>query len=337
MTVGGAYTAAVPSPKTAFITGVTGQDGTYLARSLASDGWRVVGATIDEIRPTDGCYLGDVELRTLDVRDAGAVSAMVADVEPDRIYNLAAVSSVALSWEEPTLTFAVNTEGVRHLLAAIDDQRHRTGRDARLLQASSAEVRGAGADSPYARSKAAAEDLVAEARDAGTYAVCAVLHNHESPLRPERFVTRKITRAAAEIARGRRDELTLGNLDVSRDWGFAGDYVRALRLLVEADDPVDIEIGTGVAHSLGDLLAVAFAAAGVKDPDAHVGHDPGLVRTVDAAVLVADPEPAKRLLGWVASTSFEETVRHMVDVDLRRLDTGVEDDVSYLWPGAALL
>lgn len=322
----------MPSPHTALITGVTGQDGTYLARSLAADGWQVVGTTIDEIRSTDVCYLGDVELRSLDVRDAAAVTAMVAEVQPDRIFNLAAVSSVAMSWEEPALTFAVNTDGVRHLLAAIDDQRRRTGRDARLVQASSAEVRGAGAESPYARSKAAAEDLVVEAREAGTYAVCAVLHNHESPLRPERFVTRKIVRAAAEIARGRRDELSLGNLDVRRDWGFAGDYVGALRSLVEMDDPVDVEIGTGVAHSLGDLLAVAFDAAGVEHPDAHVVHDPALVRTVDAAVLVADPEPASRLLGWVASTSFEDTVRHMVDVDLRRLDSGIEDDPAYLWP-----
>lgn len=335
MGVSGAYTSAVPSPQTALITGVTGQDGTYLARSLAADGWRVVGATINEIGPADGCYLADVDLRHLDVRDAAAVHALVAEVEPDRIYNLAAISSVAMSWEQPELTFAVNTEGVRHLLSAIADQRRRTGKEARLLQASSAEVRGSGAESPYAKSKAAAERLVLEARAQGTYAACAVLFNHESPLRPERFVTRKIARAAAEIARNRRDKVTLGNLDVRRDWGFAGDYVGALRALLEADEPADVEIGTGVAHSLGDLLAVAFDAAGLDDPGAHVLQDPGLMRSVDADVLVADPDPARRLLGWTAATSFADTVRHMVDVDLRRLDSGVEHDTAYLWPSQA--
>jgi GDPmannose 4,6-dehydratase len=167
----------------------------------------------------------------------------------------------------------------------------------------------------------------------GLHASCAILSNHESPLRDTTFVTRKITAAAAEIALGRRDSVTLGNLDVRRDWGFAGDHVGAMRLLARAAEPLDVPIGTGVGHALADLVAEAFAAAGVDDPARHVVHDPALVRPADAAVSVADPEPARRLLGWQATTSFEDVVRHMVAVDLERLRSGVDQRLDYLYPG----
>ena len=320
------------APRTALITGVSGQDGVYLARALLADGYRVVGTR----RPGDGgaddaaAYLRGVEVVPLDLRDAAGIRKVVDEAAPDEVYNLAALSSVALSWREPELTFAVNATAVEHLLAAVRALRDRTGTDVRLLQASSAEVRGPGASSPYARSKAAAEQMVAAAREQGVFAACAVLYNHESPLRGPQFVTRKITRAAAEIALGRRADVTLGNLDVRRDWGFAGDYVGALRALLRHDSPLDVPIGTGVAHSLGDLVTGAFEAAGVADPMWHVVHDPELVRPVDSAVLVADPEPASRALGWRASVTFEALVRRMVAVDLARLRTGVEHDPGYL-------
>ncbi len=324
----------MPDP-TALITGVAGQDGVFLARLLRADGLRVVGTASpgSASLARNGVYLDGVEVVPLDVRDGAGIAAVVADTAPDVIYNLAALSSVGQSWEQPELTRQVNTDAVEHLVAAALALRDRTGRDVRFLQASSAEVRGAGADSPYARSKAAAEEIVRAARaDHGLHASCGILFNHESPLRAVRFVTRKITRAAAEIALGRRDSVTLGNLDVRRDWGFAGDHVAAMRLLAEGAEPLDVEIGTGVAHSLGDLLDVAFEAAGAGDAASYVVVDPALVRPVDAAVTVADPEPARRLLGWEARTTFAEVVRHMVEVDLIRLRSGVEDSAAYLAP-----
>lgn len=317
---------------TAVVTGVTGQDGTYLARSLVADGHRVVGVAAPDAAAV-GPYLDGVEVVALDVRDGAALCRLVDETEPDEVYNLAAFSSVGRSWQEPELTHAVNTGPVVTLVDAAVRLRERTGRAPRIFQASSAEVRGGAADSPYARSKAEAEDVVRRAREElGLHAVCGILYNHESPLRTTAFVTRKITRAAAAIALGLEDTVTLGNLDVVRDWGFAGEYVEAMRLMLAADEPADLPIGTGVAHSLDDLLRTAFDAAGVDDPEKRVVQDPALVRPADTARFLADPAPARAALGWQARTTFEQLVTHMVDVDLRRLRTGVEDDPAYLWP-----
>ena len=321
--------------RTVLITGVTGQDGVYLSRLLRSRGAYVVGVAPPSATPPElvAAYLGDIDLVPLDICDADQVQRLVDKTEPDEVYNLAAVSSVARSWDEPEATFAVNHGAVEGLVRALLELRGRTGREPRFFQASSAEVTGSAAHSPYAQAKAAAEDVVREARTRdGLHACSARLYNHESPLRSTAFVTGKITRGVAEIAAGRRTELRLGNLDVSRDWGFAGDYVDAMCRMVAADEPQDLAIGTGRTHQLADLLELAFQAVGVDDPAPYVVADPDLVRPADTAVLVADPEPAAVALGWRASTSFEDLVRHMVSVDQERLRTGVEHDARYLAP-----
>jgi GDPmannose 4,6-dehydratase len=314
------------------VTGAAGQDGIYLARSLVADGHRVVGTVTPGFGAGDAraTYLGGVDLRELDLRDAAGLAALVADVEPDEVYNLAAVSSVGRSWQEPELTVAVNQTAVEVLVDAARRLRDRTRRDVRLFQASSAEVSGEATASPYARSKAAAEDVVRAARDAGLAACFGRLYIHESPLRAQTFVSRKITRGAAEIALGKSDRLVLGNLDVVRDWGFAGDYVEAVRLMLAADVPVDLPIGTGRPHGLRDLVERAFVAAGLDGADGYVEQDPALVRPADTAFLVADPEPAAAALGWRASVSFEETIDAMVAADLERLRTGVEESLRYV-------
>lgn len=318
--------------RTALVTGVAGQDGIYLARSLRADGVRVVGVASAATGAGDPrrCYLPGVEVHAMDLRDPAGLAALVADVRPDEVYNLAAVSSVGRSWSEPELTFAVNQHAVEVLVAALERLRSRTRRDVRLFQASSAEVDGDATASPYARSKAAAEDVVRTARDRGLAASIGRLHIHESPLRSQAFVSRKITRGAAAIALGHSDRLVLGNLDVVRDWGFAGEYVEAVRLMLAADEPADLPIGTGRPHRLLDLVERAFAAAGLGPASSYVVQDPDLVRPADTAVLVADPEPAAAAIGWRATTTMEQLVDAMVAVDLQRLRTGVAESEDYL-------
>lgn len=317
---------------TALVTGVTGQDGAYLARSLVADGRRVVGvARPDAELAARRVYLDGVEIAELDLRDAAALRDLVAEVEPDEVYNLAAFSSVGRSWDEPELTVAVNQTAVEVLVDALLATRARTGREVRLFQASSAEVGGGAASSPYARSKAAAEEAVRAAREAhGLHASIGRLYIHESPLRPAYFVSRKITRTVAEIALGKQDRLVLGTLDIVRDWGFAGEYVEAMRLMTGLDAPVDLPIGTGRAHTLRDLVSLAFEAAGLGDGSNHLEQDPALVRPADTPVLVADPEPAAAALGWRAETRADQLVAHMVRTDLERLRSGVEEHPSYL-------
>jgi GDPmannose 4,6-dehydratase len=319
--------------KRVLVTGVSGQDGIYLARRLRDEECAVVGVVSPGTgsAPRVAAYLDGVEIVPLDMRDAPALRALVARVEPDAVYNLAAQSSVGRSWQEPELTVAVNQSAVEVLVEAVLALRARTGRDTRFLQASSAEVGGEATDSPYARSKAAAEEVVRAAREeSGLHASFARLHVHESPLRAAAFVSRKITRGAAEIALGRRDRLTLGNLDVVRDWGSAPDYVDAIRLMVAAETPADLPIGSGVPHTLAELVDVAFGAAGLGDPASYVEQDPALMRPADTPVLIADPEPAAAALGWRATTTFEELLEHMVAADLARVRAGVEEDPRYL-------
>lgn len=319
----------------ALVTGVAGQDGLYLARLLRARGSAVTGTVLPG---TGGAarvatYVRGVEVVELDLRDSSALRDLVRRAAPDEVYNLAAVSSVGQSWEQPELTHAVNATAVEVLVAALVEHRAVTGRDVRLFQASSAETGAAAAASPYARAKAVAEDVVRTARhERGLHASIGHLHIHESPLRAESFVARKITRGVAAIALGEQRELRLGRLDVVRDWGFAGDYVEAVRRLVSHDVPCDLPIGSGVPHTLRELVAAAFAAAGLGDPDRYVVADPALQRPADTPVLVADPEPAGRVLGWRATTTLEDLVAHMVRVDLERLRTGVADHRRYLDP-----
>ena len=319
---------------TALVTGAGGQDGTYLARALGAEGYRVVG-TVSPYGEGSArllTYAPRTETVALDIRDEEGLRALVARVRPQEIYNLAGVSSVARSWAEPELTFACNTGPVATLVEAALKLRA-DGVDARLFQASSAEALAG--QSPYARSKAAAADLVAAARtEHGLFGAVGTLFNHESPLRTDRFVTHKIAAGAAAIAAGRAESITLGNLEVVRDWGFAGEYVDAMRALLRTPEPVDVQIGTGVAHTLRDLVETAFAAAGVDDPWAHVRQSADLLRPTDVEVQVADPAPALRHLGWRARTTFATVIDHMVAVELQRGRTGVIDAPGYLFPGS---
>lgn len=319
--------------KTALITGVAGQDGVYLARSLRREGHRVVGT----VRPGTGAaradYLCGVEVVEVDLCDKHAMIEVVEGIAPDLVFNLAALSSVGQSWQQEERTLATNAEGVEHLVGALIRLRDQGGVEPRLLQASSAESDPAPTSSPYARAKAAADETVVDARRVhGLFAVRGMLHNHESPLRGDRFVTRKISRTVAEIATGRSQTLVLGNLDVVRDWGFAGDHVEAMRLMLDQAEPQDLTIGTGVPHSLRDMVDRAFAAAGLGTPGDRLQQDPALLRPNDVPVLIADPEPAAAALGWRARVTFDTVVDHMVSVDLARLRSGIAEDAGYLYP-----
>ena len=329
--------------KTALVTGVAGQDGVLLARRLLADGHRVVGTRLPGPLPQLAPYLEGVELREHDIRDTSAFERLLVAEEPDEIYNLAGFTSVGSSWDHRELVEQVNATAVEQMLDTLIAWRDRTGREPRFFQASSSEVFGPVAanpqredtahdpQNPYAESKSRAHALTVRAREQhGLYASVGILYNHESPLRDTRFVTRKITRAAAEIAVGRRDSLTLGNLDVSRDWGAAQDYVAAMQGVLQHHEPGDFIIATGHLHSLKDLLEQAFAAAGVADPWTYVQQDESLLRTSDAPGLIGDAGKAQRELGWTAVTSFEDLVAEMVRVDLERLRSGVEESPDYV-------
>lgn len=308
----------------ALVTGVTGQDGSYLAEALLGAGQEVHGVVRDELEPV----MPGVVAHRVDLAEPGGLAATVAELRPHVIYNLAAVSSVFQSWEAPELTARVNALAVAELLAAARS----LGGGVRVVQASSAEIFGAPdtapqdestpirPTSPYGAAKAYAHALVGVYRSAGVHASSVILYNHESPRRPETFVTRKITAAAARISRGLQDRLALGNLAARRDWGWAPDYVDALRLAAAAEEPGDYVIATGKAHSVEDFVAVAFTRAGIADWQAHVDVDDALLRTGDAAEQVGDASKAHRVLGWRPTRDFEEVVNAMVDADLARLD-----------------
>lgn len=318
---------------TALITGVAGQDGIHLARLLSHEGTRVVGTVLPG--STDAAamavYLRDVHVVPHDVRDGAGFAELLERRRPDEVYNLAGFSSVGASWDHPDLVAEVNGTAVERMVEALVAYRGRTSHDVRFFQASSAEELGPAPLSPYARAKAVARGAVASARERGLFACAGILHNHESPLRPPTFVTRKITRAAAEIRLGRAESLSLGNLDVTRDWGAAVDYVAAMRRMMELEEPRELMIATGVRHRLDDVVRTAFDAAGIADPAPYVVQDPSLRRPADAASLPCDIGPTIEALGgWRPPTSFAAVIGDMVEVDLRRLRTGVEESPSYL-------
>lgn len=320
--------------RTALITGVTGQDGVYLARLLADEGSQVIGTVRPGglTSPRIPAYLSDITVLELDIRDSDRFATMLRDHMPDEVYNLAAFTSVGGSWAASQDVTSTNADAVTGLLRATLNHRDATGQDTHLFHASSGTV-SAGDESPYAVAKAAAEVSIAEFRGQyGLHACFAKLHNHESPLRGRQFVTRKITEAVARIAAGDPEPLKLGNIDVRRDWGFAGDYVDAMRRMVRHTEPLDLEIGTGVDHSLRELIANAFAAAGIDDPWRHIELDPLLMRPTDAPVLVADPGPAQAAIGWTARLPFREIITGMVVADIARQASGIDEDMSYLQP-----
>lgn len=317
----------------AFVTGVTGQDGTYLVEALLEDGYEVHGL----VKPGDPSRAVPpaVIAHEGDLRDAALVAALVADVAPHEVYNLAGQTSVAASWDDPVGTALTTGATVAGIVDACW-QLHEAGRPVRFLQASSAEIFGVADEvpqrestrvapsSPYGAAKAFGHFITGSYRSRGLHASTCILYNHESALRPETFVTRKITGSVARISRGLQDVVRLGNLDVSRDWGWAPDYVRAMRLAVARDEADDYVIGTGQLHTVRDFVSAAFSAAGIDDWEPHVVIDPAFVRPVDPPRQLADSSHARDVLGWLPTKTFEELVAEMVAHDLALIDRSAD-------------
>jgi GDPmannose 4,6-dehydratase len=311
----------------ALITGITGQDGSHLAEFLLAKGYRVYGLvrrSSSESYPRLEGFRDKVELVPGDLLDASSLDRVVGEIQPDEIYNLGAMSFVAASWGQPALTTEVNAQGVLRLLEAI---RHQCP-SARFYQASTSEMFGLVRESPqrestpfhprspYGVAKVYAHQLTVNYRESyGLFACSGIMFNHEGPRRGSEFVTRKITQAVARIKVGQARELGLGNLAARRDWGYAGDYVRAMWLMLQQDQPDDFVIGTGVNHSVEDFVEAAFSHAGL-DWRKHVVCDPQLVRPAEVETLLADSTKARRVLGWQPEVSFRELVQLMVDSDL---------------------
>ncbi|MBE7324793.1 GDP-mannose 4,6-dehydratase [Nocardioides sp. Y6] len=312
----------------AFVTGIGGQNGSYLAERLAEWGVEVHGLVRSQQRPTH--LPAGVRLHVGDVSDHDRVREVLREVRPNAVANLAAMSSVAASWKEPELCRAVNRDAALALLDAVEelsDERH----PIRFVQASSAEMFGTpevspqdestpiAPTSPYGEAKADVHRAVGEARARGLHASSLILYNHESPRRPRTFVTRKITSTVAAIVKGRADELVLGNLDARRDWGWAPDFVDAFLRAGSHDEPDDYVVATGQAHSVRDFVGSAFAAAGIADWESYVRVDESLLRPVDAVELVGDATRARTKLGWQPTKRFDQIVAAMVRHDLKLL------------------
>ena len=318
--------------KRALITGITGQDGSYLAELLLEQGYEVFGMVRRLSTPNTWRIehlLDRVTLKPADLLDQLSLLRLIEDVRPNEIYNLAAMSFVPASWDQPMLTGEFNSQGVTRML----DAARRVDPKIRFYQASSSEMFGKVREvpqteltpfyprSPYGVSKVFAHYITVNYRESyDLFAVSGILFNHESPRRGLEFVTRKVTDGVARIKAGKADKLSIGNLDACRDWGFAGDYVRAMWLMLQQDTPDDYVISTGVAHSVKDLIEIAFTRAGL-DWQKHVYQDPALLRPAEVDHLLGDCSKAKQQLGWTPSVDFKQLVEMMVDADLRRLET----------------
>jgi GDPmannose 4,6-dehydratase len=317
--------------KTAFVTGITGQDGSYLAELLLDQGYRVVGMTRRSSTATDeriAHLAGRLELIQGDLLDQASLTAALRDVGPDEVYNLAAQSFVPTSWNQPVLTGEFTGLGVTRMLEAV---RH-VDTGIRFYQASTSEMFGKVREvpqnestpfhprSPYGVAKAYGHFLTVNYRESyGLYAVSGILFNHESPRRGVEFVSRKITDGAARIALGLATELPMGNLDAERDWGFAGDYVRAIWQMLQQPEPRDYVIATGIAHSVRDLCRIAFGRVGL-DYERHVVVDETYFRPAEVDHLRGDASRARADFGWAPTVSFEELIEAMVDADVARLE-----------------
>jgi GDPmannose 4,6-dehydratase len=317
--------------KRAIITGITGQDGSYLAELLLSKGYEVVGTVrrasapnLWRIQP----LLDRITIKPADLLDQLSLIRVVDEVRPHEFYNLAAMSFVPASWDQPMLTGEFNAQGVTRVLEAI----RQVDPGIRLYQASSSEMFGKVREtpqneltpfyprSPYGVSKVFAHYITVNYRESyDLFAVSGMLFNHESPRRGLEFVTRKVTDGVARIKLGLADSLSLGNLEAHRDWGFAGDYVRAMWLMLQRERPDDYVIATGVSHSVRDLVEVAFAHAGL-DWRAHVKLDPKLIRPAEVEHLIGDSTKARTELGWQPDVDFAALIKMMVDADVERLD-----------------
>jgi len=326
--------------RTHLITGVAGQDGVLLARLLRSRGDHVVGTVLPgRGQPPLAPYLDGVDLVPLDIRDRDGFASLVERVRPHAVHNLAAVSSVGDSWAEPELTEAVNHTAVCDMLDVLRDVRERTGQAPCFIQASSAEIFGPAESgpvdedtelapaNPYGEAKAGAHLAVARARSEGMAATNLVLFGHTSPLHDPRFVLRSITHQAAEVALGRRPEVTLRDPSTRRDWGAAADFVRAFAAAVDGT-PDDYVIATGELHALTEMTGWALAALGLSvTPPGNSGEPP---RQTDVSGVTSCAVRATEVLGWQPKIPLAEVIAGMARVDLRRLESGVEEDPSYL-------
>ena len=311
----------------ALITGVTGQDGSYLAEHLTDLGWDVWGMLRGQRHPKRAWLQGLVpgmHLLEGDLLDQSSLQHVLTEAEPDVVFNLGAITFVGMSWQQPTLMSEATGLGPLRMVEAI----RTVNPDIRLVQASSSEQFGAVREipqrettpfnprSPYGIAKVFAHHTVVNARESyGLHASTAIMFNHESPRRGEEFVTRKVTAAAARIAMGSNERLRLGNMDARRDWGWAPDFMTAMPLIAARDEPGDFVLATGETHSVRELCEVAFDAAGLSHRD-HVAHDPALLRPADVDVLLGDPSKAVDILGWKPTMTFHEIVRRLVEADL---------------------
>jgi GDPmannose 4,6-dehydratase len=320
----------MPDRRSALITGITGQDGSYLAELLLEKGYEVHGLVrrssterferIEHLRER-------ITLHQADLLDQRSLVDALRLARPTEIYNLAAMSFVAVSWIQPTLTAEFTGVGVTRMLEAMRE----VCPEARFYQASSSEMFGKVREvpqneqtpfyprSPYGVAKVYGHFITVNYRESyGLHATSGILFNHEGPRRGLEFVTRKVSWHAAAIKLGLRDKLELGNLDAQRDWGYAKDYVEAMWLMLQRDEPQDYVIATGIAHSVRDCVEIAFDQAGIPVAD-HVVIDPSLKRPAEIDHLIGDASKAKAELGWEPRTSFEELIRLMVDADLKLL------------------
>lgn len=317
----------------ALITGITGQDGSYLAQHLLDLGYEVHGLMPRRSTPSVWRleYLGildRVKLVEGDLSDMAACAGAVIDSQPDEVYNLGAQSFVATSWKQPVLTAQATGIGALNMLEAI----RKFKPDAKYYQASTSEMFGGMKDhplqdentpfhprSPYGVAKLFAHWTTINYREShGIFGCCGILFNHESPLRGIEFVTRKVSDAVARIKLGKQKDLHLGNIDAKRDWGFAGDYVKAMRLMLHQDKPDDYVVATGVTTTVRDMCRIAFAHVGLDYED-FVVIDPKFYRPAEVEILLGNPAKAQKTLGWKAETSLEELMAMMVDADLERV------------------
>jgi GDPmannose 4,6-dehydratase len=316
---------------TGFVTGITGQDGSYLAELLLEKGYRVVGMTRRSSTANDeriAHLLNRIEIVQGDILDQASLVEALKRARPDEVYNLAAQSFVPTSWNQPVLTGEFTALGVTRMLEAV----RQVDRDIRFYQASSSEMFGKVREvpqteltpfyprSPYGVAKAYGHFLTVNYRESyDLFAVSGILFNHESPRRGLEFVSRKVTDGAARIALGLATELPLGNLDARRDWGFAGDYVRAMWLMLQQDEPSDFVVAMGVDHSVRDLCEIAFARVGLDYHD-HVVVDESFYRPAEVDHLTGDATKARSVLGWRPEVEFRALVEMMVDADIARLE-----------------
>jgi GDPmannose 4,6-dehydratase len=320
--------------KRAFVTGITGQDGAYLAQLLLQKGYEVHGlvrrSSTSDINDTRLKWLGiagDVRLVDGDLTDIGSLTRLIKDIKPDEVYNLGAQSFVGSSWHQPTLTAQVTALGALNVLEAI----RLIVSEARFYQASSSEMYGKIQQamqsettpfyprSPYAVAKLYGHWITVNYRESfGLHASSGILFNHESPLRGREFVTRKVTDAVARIKLGMAKEVRLGNLDAKRDWGHAKDYVHAMWLMLQQDEADDYVIATGKTVTIREMCRIAFEHVGLKAED-HVVVDPAFFRPAEVDVLLGDASKAQKKLGWKPEISLDRMIREMVDADMARL------------------